>query len=764
MSVTAPSISSSDAPLSPGAARRRAQGRRRWLVQAAVLAVLIVVSVALVRTTQENLADRNIRAGFGFLGQAAEFAIGETPIAYEPSDSYARAVLVGVLNTAGLAVVAIVLSTVLGFLIGFARLSGNWVIARTAGGYIELVRNLPLLLQLFAWYSFLLNALPHVKRAVFLPGGLVLSNRGLNFPAFAQPSAFWVLAAALVSAGLLGRLLARRWRPADPRLAGLVRDGWILAPSLVLIVGLVVPFARPVMDAPQMGPFNYEGGLELSVEFLTLVIGLSVYTAAYIAEIVRGAIQSSAAGQREAAIALGLRPAQAMRHVILPQAMRSIIPPMVSWHINTVKNTSLAVAIGYADIVSIVDSIINQTGQAIEGVLLIMGTFLLFSVSISRLLNWYNDRLGWSFSAPAGGGRGSGAASMDLSSIHAFTRWARRALFGTRRQSILSLAAAAAWLWMLWRLLDWAILQAVIDGDAQACRAAGGACWLFIRENYRLILFGTYPEPLLWRPALVCGLFAAALALSFVRRLWGPPIALVWLFALVAAPVLMSGKALGLTPAPMGEWSGLPVTLILASSAVICAFPLAVALALGRQSQLPIVRALSAGFIDVMRGVPLIGVLFMAAVMFPLFVPEWLSVDSLVRVAIALILFTAAYMAEAIRGGLLTLPDGQRQAAMALGLTGWQSLRRVILPQTLRVSMPGIVNTAISEVKNTTLVLIVGVFDVLQTTRLAYMDVAWRPFYVEAYVMTGAIFFVICLSLSRLSLRLEQHLAHTRKN
>ncbi len=764
MNLSASSMSRSEASLSPGAARRRAQGRRRWLVQAAVLTILLLASVMLVRTTQENLADRNIRAGFGFLGQAAEFAIGETPIAYSPSDSYARAVLVGVLNTTGLAAVAIVLSTLLGFLIGFARLSGNWVIARTAGGYIEVVRNLPLLLQLFAWYSFLLNALPHVKRAVLLPGGLVLSNRGLNLPAIGEPSAFWLLAGALVVAALLGGLLARRLRPADPRLASLARGGWILAPSLVLIIALLVPFSRPAMVAPQLGPFNYEGGLELSVEFLTLVVGLSVYTAAYIAEIVRGAIQSCAAGQREAGIALGLRPGQVMRHVILPQAMRSIIPPMVSWHINTVKNTSLAVAIGYADIVSVVDSIINQTGQAIEGVLLIMGTFLLFSISISRLLNWYNDRLGWSFSATAGVGRGSGAPPVNLSSIRAFAGWARRALFGSRRQSALSIAAGLAWLWLFWRVLDWAVLQAVVDGDAQACRAAGGACWLFIRENYRLILFGTYPEPLLWRPVLVCGLFAAALALSFVRRLWGPSIALVWLFALVAAPVLMSGKALGLTPAPMGEWSGLPVTLILASSAVICAFPLAVALALGRQSQLPVVRALSAGFVDVMRGVPLIGVLFMAAVMFPLFVPEWLSIDSLVRVAIALILFTAAYMAEAIRGGLLTLPDGQRQAAMALGLTGWQSLRRVILPQTLRVSMPGIVNTAISEVKNTTLVLIVGVFDVLQTTRLAYMDVEWRPFYVEAYVMTGTIFFVICLSLSRLSLRLEQHLSHTRKN
>ena len=204
----------------------------------------------------------------------------------------------------------------------------------------------------------------------------------------------------------------------------------------------------------------------------------------------------------------------------------------------------------------------------------------------------------------------------------------------------------------------------------------------------------------------------------------------------------------------------MPVTLLLASIAVVAAFPLAVLLAFARQSSNTVFRRLAISFIELVRGVPLIGVLFIAAVMFPLFIPEWLTIDSLPRVQIALVLFTAAYMAEAVRGGLISVPKGQAEAAMALGLGKWQARRHVILPQALKVSLPGLVNTSISEVKNTTLVLIVGVFDLLQTTRLSYVEAQWRPYFAEAYLFSGTIFFAICFALSRLATKIERELTY----
>jgi len=732
---------------------------RSWIAQLLILMAFGLLVAILVNLTRTNLDDRNITTGFGFLDDRAGFAIGEAMIDYTASSSFGRALFVGLLNTLLVASLAVAFSTALGFAVGLARLSTNWPLARVAEAYVEVVRNLPLLLQLFVWYALFLFGLPSVDEAQ--PGllGITVTNRALYLPAIDNAE---VLGLAVLTAAIVGAAVAWLLRPGRRRGIGSFRYVPIVAAALAGLAAVVLLKGAPRLAAPRLEGFNFIAGGELSTEFLTLVVGLSVYTSAYIGEIVRGGIASVASGQREAATALGLTSWQRMRHVVLPQALRVIIPPMTSWHLNTIKNSSLAVAIGYPDIVSVIDTIIGQTGQAIEGVSLIVVTFLTLSLLLSTALNLYASRQRWTLDTAGTLGRAEPTAQRpDFSSAPAFVAWARRNLFGTWLQSVVTLVVLAAAVSLVWSVLQWAVVQSTVGGTPAQCRAATGACWLFISENYRLILFGTYPETEQWRAEIVCFLFVAALAISFVRTLWSPRLLAIWGGVLVTSLILMGGGEFGLPHVPTDKWSGLPVTLLLAAIAVFGAFPLAVLLALGRRSALPVVRLLCVGFIEVTRGVPLIGVLFMAAVMFPLFVPSWLTIDSLIRVQIALVLFTAAYMAEAVRGGLLAVPSGQEEAAAALGLKRWQIQRHVVLPQALKVSIPGIVSTAISEVKNTTLVLIVGIFDLLQTTRMSFIEVQWRPFYVEAYLFTGAIFFALCFTLSKLSQRVERHLGRS---
>ena len=723
------------------AQRRLAIAALPWLLLAGGLAA----AFGLFATLADNLADRNIRTGFGFLFDRAGFAIGETLIAYAPGDSYAAALAVGLLNTLLISALGIIFSTLLGLAVCMARLSSNWLLARLSGLYIELVRNIPLLLQMFVWYAALLFGLPGPGLGTV--GALDLDNRGLHLPALtlADPGKPALLIAIVACAILFGALRQGRIRARN---------------ALVLSVFVMVPLLLwGGIDLPRAGRFGTVGGLSLSTEFLTLVASLSIYASAYLAEIFRGAILAVPAGQSEAAKALGLSPAQTMGRIVVPQALRIAIPPMTSWHLNTIKNSSLGVAIGYPEFVSVVDTVISQTGQAIEGVGLIVATFLLLSLALSFVTGLYARRLGWSVAGQPG--RSIQAARLEifpLRSVAAWPAWARRNLFSGARQSILTIVVLAATAAFAGKGLSWLLFDAAYAGGATECRLASGACWPFLRENARLILFGTYPEAEQWRSAAAAAALLSCLAISFVPRFWHSRLGLAWLGAIAVAVLLLRGGFAGLSYVPMEKWSGLPITLLLASLAVVGAFPLAIALALGRRSTRRGIRWPSVAFIELVRGTPLIGVLFLAAVLFPLFVPSYLSIDSLPRVQIALILFTAAYMAEVIRGGLLAVPVGQVEAAQALGLTKWQARRHILLPQALKVSVPGLVNTSISEVKNTTLVLIVGVFDLLQTTRLSYVEAQWRPYFAEAYLFTGAIFFLLCFSLSRLSMKIERKL------
>lgn len=338
--------------------------------------------------------------------------------------------------------------------------------------------------------------------------------------------------------------------------------------------------------------------------------------------------------------------------------------------------------------------------------------------------------------------------------------WARKNLFNSIPNTILTLLLA----WLLWETVipatQWGVLNAVwLADDPAVCRAAkDGACWALIANKYRFILFGLFPYDEQWRPLLAIILFLVALVVSCVPVFWRPWLAGLWLFVFVAAALLMWGGILGMSFVENGRWGGLPLTLILSVVGIVCSFPLAILLALGRRSELPAVRALCVGFIEFVRGVPLISVLFMASVMFPLFLPEGVTIDKLLRAQVGIILFTAAYLAEAVRGGLQAVARGQFEAADALGLSYWKKTGLVILPQALKTSIPALVNQFISMFKDTSLVIIIGLFDLLSTAKAALSDPPWRPFYVEAYLFAALIYWAFCFFMSRYSQYIERRL------
>lgn len=334
--------------------------------------------------------------------------------------------------------------------------------------------------------------------------------------------------------------------------------------------------------------------------------------------------------------------------------------------------------------------------------------------------------------------------------------WAKENLFNTPLNTALSLLCLAALWFTVPPIVNWTLLEATWLGTSEECRAAAGACWSLIVVKHRLIFFGVYPYEEQWRPFLACALFMAMLGVSGVRLFWRPWLAGAWVACLAAMGVLMWGGAFGLSYVPNDKWGGLPITLMLSVFSIALAFPLSILLALGRQSNLPAIKSLSIGFIELMRGVPLVSVLFMASVMFPLFLPEGVTVDKLLRALAGLTLFTAAYLAEAIRGGLQAIPKGQYEAADALALSYWQKTVLIILPQALRMVIPPIVNQFISCFKDTSLVTIVGLYDLLTAANIATTDPEWRPFFGEVYVFVGMVFWVFCYSMSRYSQWLER--------
>ncbi len=370
------------------------------VLKAAAQAISAVAVIGLVWLFVSNVLNaarqRGLDLGFGFIDDAAGFAIGESPVPFDPSESFGRALTVGLLNTLQVALVGIVLATILGTAIALARLSSNWLVSRIAGVYIDIIRNVPLLVQLFFWYFGIFQQLPPVRQSLTLPGPVHLSQRGLYmpWPQATEATGPWL---ATLLAGIALAIVAYRVLLRQQIVTGRTTHPALIALALLIGLPLIGWFAvggRPfAVSIPVLQRFNFEGGLRLSTEFAALLTGLVVYTAAFTAEVVRAGIQSVSRGQVEAARAVGLTQAQLLRLVVFPQALRVIIPPLISQYLNLTKNSSLAVAIGYPDLFFVGRTIINQAGRAVPVFALVMGVYLALSLITSAIMNIYNRRV-----------------------------------------------------------------------------------------------------------------------------------------------------------------------------------------------------------------------------------------------------------------------------------------------------------------------------------------------------------------------------------
>jgi general L-amino acid transport system permease protein len=344
--------------------------------------------------------------------------------------------------------------------------------------------------------------------------------------------------------------------------------------------------------------------------------------------------------------------------------------------------------------------------------------------------------------------------------------WVKGNLFGSAGNAITTVLLVAVFLYALPHAISWGFVHAVFAKSFDACQAArgSGACWGVIAEKYRIIIFGRYPLDLQWRPEVATLALVALLVLSCVRACWKPWLVPLWLVVLAFFFALMGGGTFfgvdtGLVPVPTERWGGLPLTIMLATLSIVFAFPIAVVVALGRRSRLPAIKTVCVIYVELIRGVPLISVLFMASFMFPLFMPPGTNIDVLLRVLVGITLFAAAYMAEIVRGGLQAIPKGQLEAADTLGLSYWQTQRKIVLPQALALVVPGLMNNFISLFKDTSLVTIVSLYELTGAMSLALNgDSDWRPFKIEAYLFIAAIYFTGCFAMSRYSLWIEGQL------
>jgi general L-amino acid transport system permease protein len=336
--------------------------------------------------------------------------------------------------------------------------------------------------------------------------------------------------------------------------------------------------------------------------------------------------------------------------------------------------------------------------------------------------------------------------------------WIKAKLFNSWFNSVLTILT----LYLLWKtvppFIQWAFIDSLWVSTGAECHEAGGACWSVVSANKRFILFGFFPYDLQWRPFLAMIMLVSLLFYSQNRKHWKKSLVYAWIIGLFTMGLLMKGGLFGLAPVESTQWGGLPLTLILSVFGLTAAYPLGVVLALGRQSKLPAIKAICVVYIELIRGVPLITLLFMSSVVFPLFLPEGVTLNKILRAQTAIILFTAAYIAEVVRGGLQGMSKGQYEAAESLGLSYYQTMRRVILPQALKIVIPPTVSILISAFKDTSLVVIIALYDLLKTTQSILSDPEWMGFSSEAYIFIALIYFVCCFAMSNYSRRLEKEL------
>ncbi len=368
---------------------------RAIIYQIVTAAFVAFIGYYLISNVQTNMEKQSIASGFGFIEKEAAFEIGESLVEYSAADTYGRALLVGVLNTLKVSLVGMILTTILGTIIGVCTLSSNWLISKFGTMYVELFQNIPVLLQLFFFYALFYEIFPAPRQALNPVTGVFITNRGIDFPVPAPDPAWGYIGLAFVAACIVIWLVNRWAVKRQERSGQQFPTFWV---GLGILIGLplltwILNGAPTQMDVPVLKGFNFQGGRNISPEFSALLIGLVLYTASFIAQIVRAGIQSISHGQTEAAMSIGLKPGMVLKLVIFPQALRVIVPPLTSQLLNLTKNSSLAVAIGYPDFVQVAGTTINQTGQAVEGVAMMMVVYLTFSLLTSAFMNWYNKKI-----------------------------------------------------------------------------------------------------------------------------------------------------------------------------------------------------------------------------------------------------------------------------------------------------------------------------------------------------------------------------------
>ena len=338
--------------------------------------------------------------------------------------------------------------------------------------------------------------------------------------------------------------------------------------------------------------------------------------------------------------------------------------------------------------------------------------------------------------------------------------WLRTNLFSTWYNTLVTIIILTVLAWLIPPLVRWAFIDSLWDSSAEACRNIDGACWSIIPHNIKFIFLGFYPSGQEWRPILAMILLLALVFYSKERSRWKKSLAWVWLINLIVMGTLMYGGLFGLPVVETSQWSGLPLTLLLSFFGMVAAYPLGVLLALGRRSKMPAIKTMTVVYIEMIRGVPLISLLFMSSVMFPLFLPDGVTINKVLRALIAIIMFTAAYIAEVVRGGLQAMPKGQYEAADSLGLSYKQTMRLIILPQALKIVIPPTVGILLSAFKDTSLVVIIALYDVLKTTMVTLSNPDWTGYSTEAYIFLALLYFTFCYAMSSYSRKLEKEL-HT---
>lgn len=670
---------------------------------------------------------------FGFLGQRAGFQVAESLLSVSPDDSHLWLLAAGAVNTLSVAALAIPLASVCGVALGLLRLTRHPLLHRLLEWLVAPVRNTPVLLQLFLWYALLL-ALPGVREAWQPLPGVFLSNRGLALPLLQGGGALvGALLATVAVIALCGRRRPRRQA---------VALAFGLAASAV-----IAATHPPQLDLPAAAGLGLAGGWTLSPEFTALVLGLAVFHTAYIADIVRGAVCAVPAGQVDAARALGLTPAGVAAQVIAPHAARLALPPYANQCLMLVKNSTLAIAIGYQELMAIVNTTITQTGRAVEGITLAAAFYL----GISLLIAWGLAR----FNARANRHSLDGTGPARLGQRLPTPAWNRQLLWGTPVRAMLTLA------WLLpaacagWLLLRWAVLDATWSGTPADCAAASGACWAAVWDNHRLLLFGTMAPVHRPQAALASTLLLALAALPFLSALRLPVRAGLAALLLAGAGLALDGRVLALPALVPVAWGGVLVTLALALAAIALAVPLAVALALARRSALAALRLPATALIEAVRAVPLVTQLLLVAFWVPLlFGGDWSAAKFQLALA-ALALHTACLLAEVLRGALQAIPTNQAVSARALGMRPATVLSAVLLPQARRLAAPAALGVCVGAVKDTSLVLVIGLFDVLSAAKAVVADTGWRPYDLEVYGAVALLFMAVCLPLAQLARRME---------